>query len=428
MANIFGRPLSRREFVKGAATASAASVLLRPEAVFAAGSETLNIALIGCGGRGAGAVEDCFRADPNVRLVAMADLFEDRLGQTLNWLRERHDATRIKVTPETCFVGFDAYHKVCAMREVDIVLDASPPHFRPIHLKAAIEAGKHSFIEKPAAVDPAGVRSVIETAELAAQKGLSIVAGTQRRHQNLYLDVVKRLQDGQIGEILSANCYWCGADMLGYWKWYDREDMDDIQFQCRNWPWFTWTSGDHIVEQHVHNIDVVNWVLDAHPISAMALGGRQARTLGNIYDHFTVEFEYPGNRRVTSMSRQINGCADRIGEFFRGSDGTAILSMESGVLDGKRPYRFQGQGNDPMVQEHKDLIEAIRSGSPVNHAKRIAESTMTAIIGRMSAYTGRAIRWDWAMRASTLDYTLPSYTFGDRPAEPVAIPGKTVLI
>ncbi len=428
MVNGTFKSVSRRDFVKGAAALSATSVLVNPHAAFAAGSERLNVALIGCGGRGAEAVIDCFQADPTVRLVAVADLFEDRLHQTLKKLQKYPEANRVAVTPETCFVGFDAYQKVCAMREVDIVLDASPPHFRPMHLKAAIEAGKHCFIEKPAAVDPVGVRTVIDTAELADQKGLSIVAGTQRRHQNLYLDIVKRLQDGQIGEILSANCYWCGPDMLGYWQWYDRQDMDDIQYQCRNWPWFVWTSGDHIVEQHVHNLDIINWVLDAHPVSAMAIGGRKVRTLGNIYDQFTVEFEYPGNRRITSMSRQINGCANRIGEFFRGTDGTAVTSMESGVLDGKHPYRFQGPGNNPMVQEHKDLIEAVRNGPAINHGKRIAESTMTAILGRMSAYTGRALRWDWAMRASELDYTLPAYTFGSRPIEPVAVPGKTVLI
>jgi len=421
-------PVSRRDFVKGAATLSMSSLLVNPGAMFAAGTETLKLGLVGCGGRGIGAVLDCFEADSNVELVAMADLFQDRLDQSLSKLKSGPEANRAKVTPETCFVGFDAYQKVCAMKEVDIVLNAAPPHFRPIHLKAAIEAGKHCFIEKPAGVDPAGIRSVIATAELASQKGVSIVAGTQRRHQGLYLDVVKRLQEGQIGKILSANCYWCGGDMLGYWKWYEKEAMDDIQFQCRNWPWFAWTSGDHIVEQHVHNLDIINWVLDSHPVSATAIGGREVRTLGNIYDHFAVEFEYPGNIRVTSMCRQINGCAGRVGEFFRGTDGVAETSMQSGVLDGIRPYKYQGQDINPMVQEHKDLIAGIRTSQPLNHGKRLAESTMTGIMGRMSAYTGRTLKWDWAMNASKLDYTLPEYTFGAHPADPVAIPGKTILI
>lgn len=427
MLHEIDRPVSRRDFVKGAAAISASSALVNPGAIFAAGSDTLNIALVGCGGRGTDAVLDSFGGDPNVALVAMADLFEDRLEQSLARLKSRAGDGRIKVTPDTCFVGFDAYRKVCAMKEVDIVLNAAPPHFRPIHLKAAIEAGKHCFIEKPAGVDPAGIRSVIATSELARQKGLSIVAGTQRRYQGLYRDVVKRLQDGQIGDIVSAGCYWCGGDMLGYWKWYEQDDMDDIQFQCRNWPWFVWTSGDHIVEQHVHNLDVVRWVIGAPPVSAMALGGRQVRTLGNIYDHFTVEFEFPGNVRVTSMCRQINGCADRVGEFFGGTNGTASLNTQTGVIRGKTPYKYEGQDTNPMVQEHKELIESVRNGKPINDGRHVAESTLMAIMGRMCAYSGRAIRWDWVMNSSTLDFTLPEYTFGPRPAEPVAVPGKTIL-
>jgi predicted dehydrogenase len=354
----------------------------------------------------------------------MADLFEDRLKDTYDKLKEKQP-DRIRVTPETMFVGFDAYQKALAVPGVVLMLNAAPPHFRPIHLKAAVEAGIHSFIEKPAGVDPVGIRSVIQTAELARRKGLAIVAGTQRRHQWIYQDMIKRLQDGQIGAIRAAYAYWVGGDMLGYWKWYEQADMDDIQFQCRNWPWFTWLCGDHIVEQHVHNLDVVNWALNAHPVQAIAIGGRQVRTLGNIYDHFTVDFEYPGGVRVTSMCRQISGGTDRIGESFTGADGIAIIDGQTAKIEGAKPYQYEGQLNNPYVQEHIDLIQSIRSGSPLNEGKAVAESTMTGILGRICAYTGRAIRWDWLMNASKLDYTLPIYEFGPRPAEPVAVPGRT---
>lgn len=416
-------PVSRRKFLQISAAISAAA-MLGTDKLFAAGDDTIKIALIGCGGRGHDAVLDNFQADPATEVVAMADLFEDRLRQTYARLKEKHP-DRIKVTPETMFVGFDAYQKALAVDGVVLMINAAPPHFRPIHLKAAVEAGKHSFIEKPAGVDPVGIRSVIDTAERAKQKGLTIVAGTQRRHQEIYQDMLKRLQEGQIGSIRSANCYWIGSDMLGYWKWYDREQMDDIQFQCRNWPWFTWLCGDHIVEQHVHNLDVVNWALDAHPVQALAIGGRQVRTLGNIYDHFTVDFEYPGGVRVTSMCRQINGCSSRISEAFTGTDGNAAIDPQASRITGAKPYQYEGELKNPYVQEHADLIAGIRNGTPLNEGKQVAESTMTGILGRVSAYTGRTIKWDWLMNASKLDYTLPEYKFGPRAAEPVAVPGQT---
>lgn len=415
--------VSRRTFLKTSAAVSA-STLLGAEKLFAAGTEKIPLALIGCGGRGRDAVLDCLAADPATELTAMADLFEDRLKDTLDKLKEKHPE-RIRVTPQTMFVGFDAYQKALAVPGILLMINAAPPHFRPIHLKAAVEAGIHSFIEKPAGVDPAGIRSVLQTAELARQKGLAIAAGTQRRHQWIYQDMIKRLQDGQIGSIRAAYAYWVGGDMLGYWNWYQRGQMDDIQFQCRNWPWFTWLCGDHIVEQHVHNLDVVNWALNAHPVQAMAIGGRQVRTLGNIYDHFTVDFEYPGGIRVTSMCRQINGGADRIGESFTGADGIAVIDGQTAKIDGSRPYQYEGRLNNPYVQEHIDLIQSIRNGSVLNEGKAVAESTMTGILGRICAYTGRAIRWDWLMNASKLDYTLPKYEFGPRPAEPVAVPGQT---
>jgi len=422
-----GRNLSRRDFIKTSAAVSLAALGPGASRIFAAGSDRLRIGLIGCGGRGEGAVKDCIKAASGVELVAMGDLFKDRMDKTLEALAKDYP-NNIKVTKEIFFVGFDAYQKVIAS-DIDIVILAAPPHFRPMHLKAAIEAGKHVFMEKPVAVDPAGIRSVLASSELAEKKGLAIVAGTQRRHQAHYVEIIKRIHDGDIGEIVAAQCYWNGGDMLGYWKWYERQDgMSSMEWQCRNWPWFTWLSGDHIVEQHVHNMDVVNWAIDAHPAQCLGMGGRQVRTLGNIFDHFAVEFEYPNGVRVLSMCRQISGCTDRVSERIVGTKGAAYTDGTTGYIEGPNAYKYDGQNPNPYVQEHVDLIASIRAGKPLNEGRNVAYSTMGAIIGRMSAYTGRALSWDWAMKASKLDLTPPRYEWGDLPVEPVASPGKTPLV
>jgi predicted dehydrogenase len=419
------RGLNRRDFMKASAVSLAAMGI--GSRVFAAGSDKIRVGLIGCGGRGEGAVKDCFSAARGVELVAMGDLFRDRMEKCLGELR-KSSAENIKVTGDTSFVGFDAYQKVIGAG-VDMVILAAPPHFRPIHLKAAIEAGKHVFMEKPAGVDPAAIRSILTLSEMAQQKGLAIVAGTQRRHQAHYVEIMKRIKNGDIGEIVAAQCYWNGGDMLGYWKWYDRTaGMSSMEWQCRNWPWFTWLSGDHIVEQHVHNMDVVNWAIGEHPVQCMGMGGRQVRTLGNIYDHFAVEFEYPNGVRVASMCRQITGCTDRVSEKIVGTKGAAYTDGTQGYIEGPKAYKYDGPNPNPYVQEHVDLIASIRSGKPLNEGRNVAESTMCAIMGRMSAYTGRALRWDWAMKASKLDLAPAKYEWGDLPVEPVAMPGKTPLV
>ncbi len=417
--------ISRRDFVRASAVTLATTVA--PAGLYAAGAERLRVGLIGCGGRGIGAAADCLNADPAVELIAMGDLFEDRLKGA--WGQLKKDFTdRVRVTPETQFTGFDAYKKVIATPGVDLILHAAPPGFRPIHLRAAIEAGKHVFMEKPAGTDPAGIRSVIESAALADQKGLSIVAGTQRRHQWHYVDLMKRIHDGAIGEIRAAYAYWNGGDMIGYWKWWEKASMSDMEWQCRSWPWFVWTSGDHIVEQHVHNLDVVNWALGALPVSCMGMGGRAVRTQGNIWDHFGVEFEYPGGVRVLSMCRQINGCTDRVSESIVGTEGRVYTDSSVGRIEGPNAYQYNGPNPNPYVQEHKDLIEGLRKGTPLNEGKRVAESTLCAIMGRMSAYTGRALRWDWALKASKLDLVPKTFEYGPLPARPVAVPGQTPLV
>ena len=417
--------ISRRDFVRASAVTLATTVA--PAGLHAAGTERLRVGLIGCGGRGIGAAADCLNADPAVELIAMGDLFEDRLKGA--WGQLKKDFTdRVRVTPETQFTGFDAYKKVIATPGVDLILHAAPPGFRPIHLRAAIEAGKHVFMEKPAGTDPAAIRSVIESAALADQKGLSIVAGTQRRHQWHYVDLMKRIHDGAIGEIRAAYAYWNGGDMIGYWKWWEKASMSDMEWQCRSWPWFVWTSGDHIVEQHVHNLDVVNWALGALPVSCMGMGGRAVRTQGNIWDHFGVEFEYPGGVRVLSMCRQINGCTDRVSESIVGTEGRVYTDSSVGRIEGPNAYQYNGPNPNPYVQEHKDLIEGLRKGTPLNEGKRVAESTLCAIMGRMSAYTGRALRWDWVLKASKLDLVPKTFEFGPLPARPVAVPGQTPLV
>ncbi len=419
-----GSGLTRRDFIKTASMASLAAAVSGSGGLFAAGADTIRVGVVACGGRGTGAAIDCMDAAPGVEVVALADLFPDRIQSSLARLREKH-ADKVKVTPDKCFTGFDAYKKVCALPEVDLIVTAAPPGFRPLHLKAAVEAGKHVFMEKPVAVDPAGVRSVIASSELAREKGLAIVAGTQRRHQARYLEVMKRIHGGAIGEVVGGQCYWNQGEL---WVVKQTPQMTDMEWQCRNWLYFTWLSGDHIVEQHVHNIDVMNWAFGATPDKVMGMGGRQVRTgpeYGNIFDHFAVEFEYPNGARVMSMCRQIPGCADRVEEKIVGTKGSAF---GYGEISGPNSWKFEGDEINPYVQEHTDLIAAIRVGKPLNEGRRVAESTLCAIMGRMSAYTGRAISWDWAMNASTLDLTPAKFEFGPLPVEPVAVPGKTPLV
>ncbi len=433
-----GQALSRRDFVKAAAVASLAGTSTKlTSKLYAAGSDVLKVGLIGCGGRGTGATTQALMSvDKSVKLWAMADLFADQLEACYNMLSKgakgRYDRVdfnglpdQLDVPEQRRFIGFDAYQKLLASG-VDMVILATPPHFRPEHFEAAVKAGKHVFMEKPVAVDPAGVKRIIATAPVAKQKGLSVVAGTQRRHQLHYIEVIKRIHDGAIGDILAAQCYWNNG---GPWCLTAEKPagVSDMEWQCRNWYWFCWLCGDHIVEQHVHNIDIMNWALGSHPVQCMGMGGRQVRVGGNIWDHFAVEFEYPGGVRALSMCTQIPGCTTRVSEHFVGTKGSAYIDGATGFIKGQNSYEGPASPN-PYVQEHIDLIKSIRTGAAVNEAERVAESTMTAIIGRMSAYTGRALKWDWAMNASKLDLSPAKYEWGDLPVAPLPIPGKTPLI
>ena len=417
---------SRRDFIKASAVLPLAAMSSSSSRAFAAGSDKIRLGLIGCGGRGTGAAIDCVKSSEGIEIVAMGDLFRDRLDNSLAKLSMNVD-DKVNVINDTYFTGFDAYKKVIAS-DIDMVILATPPHFRPEHLKAAVEAGKHVFTEKPVAVDPVGIRSVIESAKLAKSKGLAIVAGTQRRHQDHYLKIIKRIHNGDIGQIVSGQCYWNQDDL---WVKKQMPRWSDMEWQCRNWLYFTWLSGDHIVEQHVHNLDVINWAIGSHPIKCAGMGGRQVRTgpeYGNIFDHFAIEYEYPNGASVLSMCRQTPGCDNRISERLIGTNGSSYTDGSNGYIEGPNAYKYEGESPNPYVAEHKDLIASIRKAEPLNEGKRIAESTLTAIMGRMSAYTGRALNWNWVMNASKLDLTPPKYEMGDLPVRPVAVPGKTQLI
>ncbi len=419
-------PVSRRTFMQTTAAATAAFVL---PGAHVAGSDAVRVGVIGCGGRGTGAARDVIRSSAGVEIVSLGDLTPDRLGQCREQLSklvadEPKYKQAIKVTDEKCFTGFDAFEKVLAS-DVHYVILASPPGFRPAHLKAAVAAGKHIFTEKPVAVDSAGIRSVLETYEQAREKGLGIGVGTQRRHQAEYLATIKRLHDGAIGDVLSGQVFW---NQGGLWNRERHPSWSDVEWQLRNWLYFTWLSGDHIVEQHVHNIDVANWVLNAHPVKAIGAGGRQWRTdpkYGHIYDHFAVDFEYPSGARVMSMCRQIDGTRGRIGEHFIGTKGS---SDPAGKIFGGSAWTYEAPEKpvSPYVQEHTDLVASIRSGKPYNELKQVAESTLTAIMGREAAYTGQELTWDEVLNADQ-DLTPPQTTFGPLEVPPVPMPGRTKL-
>jgi len=417
-----GALLTRREFIKTTAAATAGLMASGNFAYGFAANETIRVGLVGCGGRGTGAAKDCFESSSGVEIVALGDVFADRLNQCKEQLRTAL-GDRFKVKDEHCFAGFEAYKNVIAS-EADLVILATPPGFRPMHLQAAIEAGKHVFMEKPVAVDPAGVRSVMASSDLAKQKSLAIVAGTQRRHQLGYVEAMKRIHAGAIGDVVAAQVYW---NQGGLWMHARQPGWTDMEWQLRNWLYFTWLSGDHIVEQHIHNIDVVNWALRAHPVKAVGVGGRQVRVepaYGHIFDHFAIEFEYPNGARVLSMCRQIDGTATQVSEHLIGTKGTADPSS---WIKAAKPWRLDVEAPpNPYVQEHTDLIAGIRKGQPLNEGRQVAESTLSAIMGREAAYTGQVIAWDEILN-SELDITPKSFSFGPISVPAVAVPGMTKL-
>jgi predicted dehydrogenase len=404
--------------------------------VFAASTDTLKLALIGCGGRGTGAASQAMSTDGPTKLVAMADVQPDKLEASIANLSKAH-AAKMDVPSERQFTDFDGYKKAIAL--ADVVLIAGPPGFRPVHFEEAVRQGKHVFMEKPVATDAPGIRRVLAAAEEAKKKNLKVAVGLQRHHKPGYLETVKRIKDGALGNIQLLRAYWNGGSRDGVERLPNEKEM---HYQIRNWYYLTWLSGDHIVEQHVHNIDVCNWIKGEHPVRAQGMGGRQVRNAkrhGQIFDHHFVEYEYADGTRMISQCRQIPGCWSTVSEHATGSKGSADLSDGRNlfVIKTDQVWRYPGREKrlDAFQNEHDDFFEAIRNDKPYSEAEYGANSTMTAIMGRMATYSGKQVEWDEAINSKLA--LVPEVTSWDSeppvlPNEegwyPVAMPGSTVAL
>jgi len=421
-----GKDLNRREFV-GLGVAATAGILLgcaqekkvyelKPFLDQAPDGQEIKAGLVGCGGRGTGAAINFLSAGPNLKIHALADLFQDRMEQCRAKLKEEKN---IDVDDGRCFLGFDGFQKVIDSG-VDLVILATPPHFRPGHFAAAINAKKHVFMEKPVAVDPVGARSIIATSKKAESLGLCVGTGTQRRHQRDYLTTYKKIYEGAIGDIVSANCYWNQSQL---WYVLPEKSKSEMENMIRDWVNWSWLSGDHIVEQHVHNIDVINWFTGYKPLKAVGFGSRQRRVTGDQFDFFSIDFEYENEVRVHSMCRQINGCENNVSEYVRGTKGYSncknTIYNPDGSIQWSYEYPKDEQGNptdsvkiSPYDQEHIDLVTAIRQNQPYTEAEQTAVSTLAAIMGRISSYSGREITWEEMMQ-SDLALRPNNYQLGD---------------
>jgi myo-inositol 2-dehydrogenase/D-chiro-inositol 1-dehydrogenase len=412
---------NRRDFFKSSAAVAAGAALTSVvNHAYAGGDDVIKVGIIGCGGRGSGAAEDCLRGSKETKIVALGDAYKDHATGLKKRLVRYKD--RVDVPDERCFGGLNAFQQVLDAG-IDLVILATPPGFRPGHVEAAVQAGKHIFCEKPVAVDGPGIRKVLAAAEEAKKKNLAIVAGTQRRHQTGYLETMKRVHDGAIGEIVSARCYWNGG---GIWFRPRKPGMSDAEYQINNWYHFLWTCGDHICEQHIHNLDVINWAMQGHPTSAVGMGGRSSRkegdpnVVGHIFDHFAIEYSYGKGVISHGYCQHIADSAENVSEALVGTKGKC--QVNDYLINGERV--LQGNDNAPYVQEHTDLVASIKAGKPLNELVQVAESTLTAIMGRMAAYTGKIITWEDALN-SKVD-TFPAKLAWDMslPVSPTPIPGK----
>lgn len=427
-----GSPISRRHFVKASAGLVATTSLTAPGLLAQSGPPTegsLRVGLIGCGGRGTGAAAQALKADGNVKLVAMGDAFEDRLQGSLQTLQKQFEVgDKIEVPEDRRFVGFDAYKRV--IENSDVVLLATPPHFRPIHLKAAIESGRHVFAEKPVAVDARGVRDVLATCAEAKRRQLAVVSGLCLRYSLGFQETIRRIHDGAIGKVhtLQAN------DFRGtIWVKPRQPGMTDMEYHMRNWYYFTWLSGDFNVEQHVHMLDVCSWVMgDQYPETALGQGGRQVRTgpeYGNIYDHHSVIYEYADGTKLFANCRQQAGCAGDISVQVTGSKGTALLSSRGFQINSDSgKWVYDGEKNDHYQTEHNELFGGVRKSEPINNGDYMSKSTLLAIMGRMATYTGQKVTWEQALNSAE-DLSPQSYDWDARPpASEIAIPGLTKVV
>lgn len=398
-------------------------LLLPPLLEKAPDGEPIRAGVIGCGGRGTGAALNFLNAGPNLQVAVLGDMFQDRIDECRNELKKQKG---VEIPDDKCFTGFDAYLKVLES-DVNLVILATPPYFRPEHFQAAVEARKHIFMEKPVAVDPVGARAVMASAKKAEAAGLCVVTGTQRRHQHDYIEVYKRVMDGDIGDIVSANCYWNQSHL-----WYrDRlPAWTDMEYMLRDWVNWLWLSGDHIVEQHIHNIDVIHWFTGKYPVKAVGFGSRQRRVTGDQYDNFSVDYVFDNSMHMHSMCRQIDECTDNVSEFIMGTKGYSncrnTIWKKNGEIRWKYEYPLDELGQpttspkiSPYDQEHIDLVTAIRTNKPVVEAETTAKSNLVAIMGRISAYTGKEVTWDEMMQS---DFSVA------HPAEMVLGPVKMDVI
>lgn len=423
-------PVSRRAFL-GASSSTALTLAMAP-AVHGAPDNTLKLGVIGCGGRGTGAANQALNAGDEIRLVALCDVDRAKATGAVTELTRRHP-DKLQVTPERIFDSFEGYKQVIA--ESDVVILATSPGFRPLHFEEAVRQGKHVFMEKPVATDVDGIKRVLAAAKLAKEKGLKVAVGLQRHHQPAYQEMVKRLQDGAIGQIITLRALWNGTSRPGKER---IAGETELQYQIRNWYYFTWLSGDHNVEQHVHNLDVANWIKGDHPVRAQGMGGREVRKAkinGQIFDHHFIEYEYADGTLLYSQARQIGSqCWRSISEHAHGTLGTAHLDQKDFVITGKNAYSNRLRDNEDGHQlEHFPFFEAIRKNEPHAEAELGANATMTGILGRMATYSGQMVEWDAAM-ASDLKLVPDDITsFDSAPpvlpdAEgwyPVAVPGKS---
>ena len=435
--------IDRRNFMKGTALATggvmmaglpvSASAFVNPQA------KKLKLALVGCGGRGTGATVQALTADPDVKFIAMADAFKDNIDKSLNSIMNSDLAEdrkkNIKVKEKNKFVGFDAYKE--AIKDADVVILATPPGFRPYHLEECINQNKHVFCEKPLGTDSVGIRKCLDLVKVAESKKLNIVVGLQRRYQTNYREIIKRIHDGLIGDVISGQVYWDGG---GVWVRERKPEYTEMEYQMRNWYYFNWLCGDHIVEQHVHNLDVFNWVKDAYPVSAQGMGGRQVRTgkdHGEIFDHHYVEFMYADGTVLNSQCRHIKGCMNKVSETIIGTVGKANF-RSGGVIQGFKGddiYKHREKGDpNPYQVEHNELFASIRSGGAINDLEYGAMSTMTSILGRYATYSGLNITMEDALASEVQLMPATNSWDNEPPVMPnddgyydVAIPGKSII-
>lgn len=440
---------SRRDFIKKSSILAAGAAVVGgnlniARAAHAFGSDEIKIGLVGCGGRGTGAAVQALNTmkhgdvKPNgpVKLIAMADAFADRLQSSLRSINGQHP-DYVDVPQERQFVGFDGYKGVLDC-DIDLVILATSPGFRPLHFEAAVSAGKHVFAEKPVATDAPGVRRFLAANEEAKKKGLAVAVGLQRHHEERYLETIKRLKDGAIGDIIATRVYWNGG---GVWTRPRQEGQSELEYQMRNWYYFNWLCGDHICEQHIHNLDVSNWLMDDYPAECNGMGGREVRTgkeHGQIFDHHFIEYTYPNGTKMFSQCRHIKGCWNAVSEHAHGSNGSADISGAK-IYDknGEVVWSYGRGGGGGHQEEHYDLFAALRRGEIPNEGDYGAKSTMTAILGRDATYSGKVIKWDAAIGS---DLALADFggfkTFDDKaPVQPnadgfypVPVPGETKTV